>query len=280
MTDSRTRLAARTGDQGGYLRELLRSQDRACGECHGGALWPHSVMALASGTARQDPPCPSCAGTGLVLRPLVELMAWCLDPAAWRALDYFADSDHIVGICPCPECVLDSARDGHGLTGWLSGLSRWGPSVMVRAAVAAARVAYTEWLAERGWWLAGRVAGDTQGGGLVHTSGREQPEDAWREAQAPLLAVEAAEAYVNCPCDDHYGACRALVLESIDGPERLSEPFLRLLEVVNSGHLGVVSVSRFVVELVEAFSRACGEPAVRSAIQSALVSWAKGRLGL
>ena len=271
MTDSRTRLAARTGDQGGYLRELLRSQDRACGECHGGALWPHSVMALASGTARQDPPCPSCAGTGLVLRPLVELMAWCLDPAAWRALDYFADSDHIVGICPCPECVLDSARDGHGLTGWLSGLSRWGPSVMVRAAVAAARVAYTEWLAERGWWLAGRVAGDTQGGGLVHTSGREQPEDAWREAQAPLLAIEAAEARLACPCEEHLQAWRTTCSLVAMG----RAPWLPSALAADS-----IERRESLLASVSAAAHLAGEPAVRSAIQAALIEWAKGRLGL
>ena len=122
------------------LREALRSQDSPCAKC-GGKGRPSVARDTAPDWARRvlsPHPCPSCAGTGLTLRPRVELAAYCGDEAAAAVIPTRVWTDaHAKGLIPPQGVVLVSPE----LPDWVTRLSRWGPSVMDRAAVAAARVA-------------------------------------------------------------------------------------------------------------------------------------------
>lgn len=132
MTDSTLsslrRRARQTGsveDRAAVLVARLRSAP-ACDRC-GGTGRSRGIQDPAWWAKDGPPGCPSCAGTGSLLRARVELAAYCGDEAAGATL------------APAPP-----------LPDWLAGLSRWadvGPVpgwVLVRAAVAAARVALEE----------------------------------------------------------------------------------------------------------------------------------------
>lgn len=210
-------------------------------------------------------PCPSCSGTGSPLRARVELAAYLRDEVA-RAVVTCAHRDLAWGPGGCGCYEAGSPR----LDQWLSGLSHWqdiGPApgwVLVKAAVAAARVALVEWLAGQGWWLAGREAGDTDGGGLCHTSGREQPEQRWRAVQAPLLAIEAAEAWLECPCF----ACERRWEEVFTAARRVPSAVLWLPAPPSMANADMRANG------LKAASWLAGEHSVRSAIRDSLVSWA------
>ena len=69
-----------------------------------------------------------------------------------------------------------------GLSHWLKGLASWGHEVMVRAAIAAARVAFAK--------ESKRV---DDSGSVILVRGRERVR----------RKIEAAEAWAACPCEEH-----------------------------------------------------------------------------
>lgn len=197
----------------------------------------------------------------------VELAAYCSDPAALTALppcERFSEACEPHLECDCCGChdgvPLAGAeakppdyercvRAGrlYSLTVWLRGLSRW-EGAQVRAAMAAARMAL-EVAAERAKFDGRPIE-------RIHA-----------ELRAAGRAIEAAEAWAACPCEEHLQAWRtacSLVAMgrfpwlphalAADSPERAES--LRASIVIAAG--------------------VAGEPAVREAIQRALVEWALG----
>lgn len=249
--DARTRLAARTGNRVAYLRELLRSQDSPCGECGGRQAELNEINrgldeVLPEPEPRRSLCCPSCAGTGLTLRPRVELAAYCGDEASRHAggLEGWATPN----INPTERPFSE----------WLAGLSRWGPRVLVRAAIAAARVALRflpcggsphRQQGKAGRWY--RKVG-------IEPCGAGEWEPC--ECDEARRAIEAAEAWVECPCEEHLLAWW----------EAVPQPPLTWVPVPLDTELGHLAI--------QGAAQLAGEAPVRSAIQRALISWALGGL--
>lgn len=217
-------------------------------------------------------PCPSCAGTGSPLRARLELAAYCGSEAARLALGPRA----CLPLCFGPNAAGESVHaegcpawwhDRAAFPLWLSGLSRWvniGPVpgwVSVRAAVAAARVALdahpdAPGKAPRGTWPRSPLAG------------LERAE----AYNAPRRAIEAAEAWLACPCERHSQACAG-----VGAAHNLPEGFYELVEMVTldythggSDVVGLGGVAHHAASLL----RDNGETLVRRAISEALVEWA------
>lgn len=188
-------------------------------------------------------PCQDCAGTGLRLRPWAELAAYCGAEWAREALDLFplvpCYGTHLGHSNSCPRCNVQD---------FCAGLSRWGQQVQVSAAVAAARAAW-----ERNDRLA---VGPSR---LVAVA-------------APLRAIEAAEAWLACPCERHNDACYVHA-EEIEAPGWSTIPAY----LVYHGSTGEAARSNL-ANLVAGAATLAGEPATRAAIQSALTAYALERL--
>jgi hypothetical protein len=229
-----------------WLRELLKAPV-ACERCGGIGL------ATPTGGPKKGRPdyaatCPACAGTGYPLRARVELAAYCGDEAA-RA---------VVAVAECRP-PLPSGRweswshmdEFQALSAWLRGLSRWADVghapgwVLVRAAVAAA-TAFAAHQGLEGWArIECRDPNDAMGPAC-----RE-------EARSELRAIEAAEAWLACPCEEHERAWQAAfaVLPLLWLPSPPSEQASHEAEITQAARLA-------------------GEAPVREAIQKALVDWA------
>lgn len=247
MTDSRLRAlerSASTGDPGARAALIAERLRRAapCGYCGGNlpisgrGLYPERVR--VAGVI----PCSLCAGTGSPYRARVELAAYCGDQSARATLP-----------APCPNGCGPVAKrmscwachsPNASIPTMVSGILRFadiGPVsgwVLIRAAVAAAREALTIWeLAELG---------------------SNWPDDEETDFRAPRTAVKATEMWLDCPCEPCWSA--------------------RHVAYVEAGHLAWLPTpwDAGVRDSIAACARLAGEPAVRAAISSALISWALG----
>lgn len=225
----------------------------------------------------------------------LELAAYCGHEAARWALGKCSCGcgwPHGIATVAGPFATdLDRHRDhtdSRDLPVWVAGLSRWEPAVLTRAAVAAARVALPEWLAELGWWLNGR---DTIAGfdGLVHTSLRRQSDEDCRAAEAPVLAIEAAEAWLAEPSEaNRIAAARALLAaRPVDGG--LNRAWLPMVPTSfaagthptrEGGGWGeeppYPGPSLWNTQAIEHAVALTSAASVREAIQRALIAWALG----
>jgi hypothetical protein len=211
---------------------------------------------------------------GTLTRERLELAAFCGHQAAAAGLQPFADDPYVASGEPtaCTPCVAESRRnytfadDGswwclkhahehHDLKLWLRGLSRWadvGPApgwVLVLASVAAARVALP--YAERG---------------LVHRDGRPVADD--QTFLAPRRAIQAAEAWLACPCEEHEravvsagGGSPGSRITFYEGPAIL----LRSWGIKEQWEQAVFRASEL-----------AGESPVLNAIRSSLIEWSLG----
>lgn len=138
---------------------------------------------------------------------------------------------------------------------WLSGLSRWadiGPVpgwVLVKAAVAAARVALPKW-----------------------RDSHSHQMTAWDGIRpccyAPVKVIEAAETWLECPCEEHrLGGVRALSDHYRRSPDDdwWASPAVLVMEHNRSGYF---------LRCVHDCARLAGEQSVRSAISRSLSTWA------
>lgn len=274
MTDSRLRLAERRAASGGVADEAALLVERlrvepACGACGGDGL----ARRLVGKQERLKAPCPACAGSGSPLRGRVELAAFLGDPAA-----------RSVSRVPFGPVVWDGVRglnpETLSLVEWLRLLSsRWAgltdrdskPSnVMVRAAVAAARVALPVWcdstrLSGRTGLHAGRVAKEGHCGRCtVRILGDARPGD----------AVEVVESWLAFPCEERRQDC-AGVGGSPSAVHDLPEGFYELVEMVALGYFDGTSDVVGMRGAVSHFVALAGEAPVRAGVCSSLVSWAR-----
>jgi hypothetical protein len=149
---------------------------------------------------------------------------------------------------------LEEARAQAALSSWLSGLSRWsdiGPApgwVLVRAAVAAARVAHK---------AAKRAASGPGGQSMSALAAREALRASLRSA---IAAVEAAEKWLACPCEEHWTA--------------------RHVAYVEASHLAWLPPPGQDAErhrdAIRHAARLAGESPVLNAIRSSLIEWSLG----
>ena len=242
----RARQTGSTEDRAAVIVARLRSAP-ACERCGGTGL---VSMTLGAGSQA----CPSCAGTGSPLRARVELAAHCRDEAA-RAVIPIAEAHH-----PSGRWTSWEHMDQHQALGaWVKSLARWSDIhpralgwVLVRAAVAAARVALEEmrcddphsnspdWQAPRGHRATGCASG-----------------------AAPRRAIAAAEAWLaGDPTEERWTAFHVAYVEA--------------------GHLAwlpppcsTAHVAR-ILDAISAAAALAGEAPVRRAICDSLVSWALG----
>jgi hypothetical protein len=159
----------------------------------------------------------------------VELAAYCGSEGARLVV-----SDPFKADCsatrPCWECA-DANTNG---ALFYPGLDRWNsPLVLARAALAAGRVALCS---------------------------AAQNAPTW-ESDA-RTAIEAAAAWVACPCEEHREACERLYLA--DG--RVGDPFNATLGIA----CGLVGDATHTIGLL---ARLAGEQPVREAIQRDLANW-------
>jgi hypothetical protein len=136
--------------------------------------------------------------------------------------------------------ALEREAPAQSLADWASGLHQWGHPACVRAAVAAARAA------------------------VATHAPREGDADAVR-------AIEAAEAWLACPCRKHYAEAEAF--NRLRG--RLPE---WAWEAVTSSHCAPRACWHHRLA-IQAAARALGEEATRAAVRDALVPWALDAAG-
>jgi len=217
------------------LTERLRTAP-ACERC-GGTGWGGGFP------DRSKPPCPSCTGTGSPLRARIELAAWCGDEGARTVLPDLQ--------LPTKRSTFAPHERHEAFTGFVAGLSRWvdvGPApgwVLVRAAVAAARVVL-------------RTCGRGLGVG-------GQQIEVQRAALAPRRAIEAAEAWLACPCEEHRRVwSHEWLLTSPAAGSRHDPQSDWLPRPLNGWDLRDTPLNCV---------RLAGEKPVREAIQRALIEW-------
>lgn len=310
MSDLTLRSARRQADRSSdpldlarVLVERLRAAD-PCGECFAAgealspnarrllakAKWPGmpSAQAVAQAEAMQNvtgtgQPCPSCAGFGSVLKARVALAAYCGSEAARIALfgsfnpPVYEVPPALIEVACAPFDSVDLTPDSVGrlpsplprqfdLAKWLSDLSRWQshPFVApVRAALAAAEaVCSVEWVRP-----------------LFGNAGTSQ-------LLAVRRALDAVVAWLADPSEDRrLEACRAwLSARPVDGG--LSGLWIPCPTSRAEGGWGLERPwTPGAVDVAEWNARApseaarlhpSGEPAIREAIQRALVAWALG----
>ena len=135
--------------------------------------------------------------------------------------------------------------DSWSLSDWLQGLERWGQLVMVRAAVAAARrVLKTLPRYEREPYIC------PMGGDRVN-----------EESPSALLAIEAAEAWRDCPCEEHQEVWRLANIEAM----RATDTALWLPRATQRSHD---------VEAIQSAAQLTSEDTIRAAICKTLIEWA------
>lgn len=160
-TIRRRQREAAAGDpaaEAAWLAERLRAAP-GCERCDA-STYGAGTLRVATTTAALVM-CPSCAGTGSPFRARLELAAYCGSEAARAALGDPPRGFPIPFTIKDPPTGMDRlAYRWHvldvrwGLGRWVAGLSRWsdvGPVpgwVLVRAAVAAARLALPKYMAD------------------------------------------------------------------------------------------------------------------------------------
>lgn len=196
---------------------------------------------------------------GTLSQERLELAAYVGDADARAALVAFEDDPDVDGGHPtaCIPCrafdgrnyvilrgsewhCLKHAHEHPDLALWVRGLSRWGSEVLVTAAVAAARQALPVWASQSGCELCASSHSHIVCG----------------HATRARRAVEAVEAWIACPCEQHWTE--------------------RHEAYVDAGHRAWLPApgDDRAHESVQHAARIAGEPAVRQAIRTALVQWA------
>jgi hypothetical protein len=235
--------------------------------------------------------CSLCAGTGSPFRARVELAAYAGSEAARAAVGAPILVAPALPPLPCPgsegswhaaphgACFCGYGYDAHvnpdknprlarelGLGAFLRGLSLWadvGPApgwVLVRAAVAAARVALPEWEIQN-----------------VDEFDYQEPGGAWRSASvvgdAPRRAIEAAEAWLACPCEEHLGAWHdACVAQDGNALVPVWVPYPNIHDYFGQRRGCALDAH----ERIAAASHLAGEAPVLNAIRSSLIEWSLG----
>lgn len=200
----------------------------------------------------------------------LELAAYCGHEAALDVVGRTCDRIHpgcphgdLCLCCGCHEGVplgVDDCWRGKRMhvlvSDFAAGLSRWGPAVQVRAAVAAARAALAWRSADLDLWP-------------------DSPGFLWGPANR---AVEAAERWLQNPTADMLpqNLPREFPLLTNAGDTRC---FFQLLCCLPSAQHGWNTEANGALEAVRESAALAGELAVRSAIQSALITWALGSQG-
>lgn len=239
MTDSRLRELERRSQETGdvydvaaYLRERLRI----------GAISPDRLMLAAQ----------------LGHRPARLVVDW-----------PFLESDHITGICPCPDCCLDILDFGtqHGtstkLAKWLGAVfADVDPLTQLRPALIAARLALPLWedqdAKRRGVSLEAHGRDGDVRSAPVHILTTEAMRKLGLNVY-PRLAIEAAGAFLDFPDDPHLHEWKKLTREILYQPDFVPAPL---------DHPRTVCVPP-AAQLV-------GRDKVITAIQRDLVAWALG----
>lgn len=173
----------------------------------------------------------------------IALAAYADDPAARHVLGEQAPRE------------VDSIKE------WVCGFDDWGRETTVRAAIGLGRRVLTEWERNAGWEVSGED-------GELRIANRADATftAALEAALAPRRAVEAAEAWVGCPCPQH----RAAAEEYSWG----SSP--------DATHASCLAVARamitvdFAVQAVVDASELLAEEIIREAMRDAVVPWALG----
>lgn len=146
-------------------------------------------------------------------------------------------------------CFLASQPD---LSRWVRGLYRWGPEVQVRSAVAAARCALLEWMAE-------------ECDGECGMEDRDCPL-----TRDPVRAIEAAETWLA----DQTTANLAALRNSARAAHEVGfVPGWALLDSCFTPAKGKIT-SAGCLAVIEFAAAQAGEAPVRTAIQAALIEWA------
>jgi hypothetical protein len=211
---------------------------------------------------RADTSCPSCVGTGSPFRARVELAAYAGSEAARLVVPDVPGGFSLANGQRCahdPGLSVDRITYPCSTRGcstrWLSGLSRWadiGPApgwILVRASVAAARVApsalrcddphsnHPDWQAPSG----------------------HRASECGRGVD-PRRAIEAAEAWLACPCEEHWTARHVAHVEAV--------------------HLAWLPPPGQDAErhrdAIRHAARLAGEAPVLNAIRSSLIEWSLG----
>jgi hypothetical protein len=262
MSDARLstlRRAALTGDLSArvaWLSEWLRVSP-ACETCavpadavrdEAGRFWRSPARILNDQDIAN---CPACHGTGTQRRSRVELAAYCGDEAAQAVLGSSWRSE-AAGGSQAAAAGLAVYRDGPGsraaFEGWARGLSRWGRETATRAAVAASRAA------------------------LDHAQRRDHRDWDWADVlDRARVCVEAGEAWLSCPCDEHLEAWRRAWAVFPPPPQWAPAPDVEGWTLSTAGRQAPCAL---VDVTAPAAAQASSESSVRSAIQRSLTEWA------
>jgi hypothetical protein len=258
-----------TEDKAAYLRVWTRSGE--CGRCKGDPEYQRVFQqSTLADLATPPDPCPACLG--LSRRERLELAAYCGDEAArettgWdparcipppavRSGRWAGHRGPFVGEGVMTSCLLHG--DGWSLDSWLAGLAaRWPQGVMVRAAVAAGRVALEVWEPRSCRVCRGR--GGAPGGHGHYVN------------EGPRRALEAAEAWLACPCEEHEPYHEAVDFGDYDdATSTWSTPqwatgACKATWSTNAGNAGILGI--------ESAARLTSEAEVRKAICDALIAW-------
>jgi hypothetical protein len=281
MSDEALRAAERRAvvggveDQARALVERLRRAP-ACERCDS-STYGAGTLRVATTTAALIA-CPSCAGTGYPLRARVELAAYCGDEAARLVVDPGHEFGTYFHLPPTPDRPHGIHGDGVRFDEFVGDLSRWadvGPApgwILVRAAVAAARVALPKYMAD-----AHGLGIDAHGRLYELDPGEWVSRASLNEAMlpvvlAPLRAIEATEAVLVGKKDRHEArdeigeVVLAAGLRVYDAWWRQLRNLLLLDECLDAP--GCLR------DAVESAARLAGEGPVRDAIRRELVAWA------
>jgi hypothetical protein len=211
----------------------------------------HDWSAVPRQAWRTSTPCSVCHGTGTQRRSRVELLAYCGDEAAQAVLGSSWRSE-AAGGSQAAAAGLAVYRDGPGsraaFEGWARGLSRWGRETATRAAVAASRAA------------------------LDHAQRRDHRDWDWADVlDRARVCVEAGEAWLSCPCDEHLEAWRRAWAVFPPPPQWAPAPDVEGWTLSTAGRQAPCAL---VDVTAPAAAQASSESSVRSAIQRSLTEWA------
>lgn len=186
-------------------------------------------------------PCSMCHGTGFApFSSAIQLCAYLGDPGA-RLVEPICSCGSITG--SHADAWRNCSRDlGRTLSPWARALARWGGVVAVRAACAGARLVHEECCA--------------CSIGVCDRADHSRTR----------LAVESAEAWIACPCEEHYQAWAKAWNHLGDAQGWILAP----------GRHG--SSPSNLASLLSECARLTSESAIRTAIMDSLVPWALGRL--
>lgn len=161
---------------------------------------------------------------------------------------------------------------------WVQGISRWGPETLVRAAVAAAGAAREAGAARDLTCCCGSSIGAHgwgDGHAFTHACDYHHlPDCECPEHPEPVRAIEAANAWLACPCNEHQSAAQDA---ASTGELRIPPESAWWRQFSNLMLLGqCLQADQCIAALAASASRLAGESLVRSAIQESLVAWALG----